>query len=169
MNVSAATSAYQANQIQRMSNNYSTQASEKTVPNKSHGDTVTISDEARKAQKDNLNNSQSLMYFPDSIQNYFPNCRTLDIEIGKSGPVYKQTPTPEQTKAWPEYESELFRVYNACLQKHNINGGEELEKMPKEFQDEFERDLHQMFADDPNSKRIQELMDIMDVKVDPLN
>ncbi|WP_320173349.1 hypothetical protein [Maridesulfovibrio sp.] len=168
MNISAATSAYQANQIQKTRNNSSTQANEKTVPNKSQGDTVTISEEARKAQKDAGYDPEAGVYFPDSVIKYVPDCRILVTEVGRYGPVYKQTATAEQTQAWPEYDKELTRIYDACLKKHDITG-EKLGKMPKEYQEKFERDLHQMFADDPNSKRIQELMDILDVKVDRLN
>ncbi|WP_319779890.1 hypothetical protein [Maridesulfovibrio sp.] len=168
MNISAATSAYQANQIQKTRNNSSTQANETTVPNKSQGDTVTISEEARKAQKKEGYDPDALVYFPDSIIKYVPDCRILVIEVGRYGPVYKQTPTAEQKQVGPEYNKELTRIYNACLRKHDLTG-EKLGKMPKEYQEKFERDLHQMLADDPNSKRIQELMDILEVKVDRLN
>ncbi len=167
MNISSTTAAYQTQQIQASHQTPRQQTTNDAE--KSKGDTVTISEEARKAQSnETATNSEALLYFPESVRQYLPDCRTLDIEVGKYGPVYKKEATSEQVETWPEYSDELMRVYNACLQKHGLSGGLELEQMSSKFQEDFEKDLHQMFSDDPNKERIQELMDIMGVNVEKL-
>lgn len=167
MNISPFIAAYQVNQLD-LARHTSQSKVTKDTPN-SNGDTVTISEEARKAQSSGSDNHEpALMYFPESVRNYFPDCCTLDIAVGKYGPVNKQMPTFEQISSWPEYSNELFRVYNACMEKHGLSGGLELEQMSSQYQEDFAKDLHQMFADDPDKERIQELMTTLDVQVENL-